>query len=96
MARKEPQINIRLSEDLKAKLHALAEKNKRSVNAEVVAAIEEALIKDAMNTPALPGAGGMILSARSTDKFYTPREILEEVARMAAEQAVGLERSPKK
>lgn len=43
MARDEPKVNIRLPQDLKDKLHALALKNKRSVNAEVVSAIEKAI-----------------------------------------------------
>ncbi len=43
MAREEPKVNIRLPQELKDKLHALAAKNKRSVNAEMVAAIERAV-----------------------------------------------------
>ncbi|MEL5881947.1 Arc family DNA-binding protein [Citrobacter freundii] len=43
MARDEPKVNIRLPQELKDKLHALALKNKRSVNAEVVSAIEKAV-----------------------------------------------------
>jgi hypothetical protein len=37
---RDPQINIRISQELKDSIHALAEANKRSVNAELVAAIE--------------------------------------------------------
>ncbi|AWK14172.1 Arc family DNA-binding protein [Candidatus Fukatsuia symbiotica] len=40
MARSEPQINIRLPQNLKDQVHELAALNKRSVNAEVIAAIE--------------------------------------------------------
>lgn len=43
MSREDPKVNIRLPADLKIKLHALAAENKRSVNAEVVAAIEQAI-----------------------------------------------------
>nr|WP_140414509.1 Arc family DNA-binding protein [Yersinia intermedia] len=43
MARDEPKVNIRLPQELKDQLHELAAKNKRSVNAEVVAAIESAI-----------------------------------------------------
>ncbi|UFK38508.1 Arc family DNA-binding protein [Pectobacterium parvum] len=43
MARDEPKINIRLPQELKEELHSLAARNKRSVNAEAVAAIEKAL-----------------------------------------------------
>lgn len=37
---KHPQVNLRLPEELKNRISALAEKNKRSANAEMVAAIE--------------------------------------------------------
>lgn len=40
MAREEPKVYIRLPQELKDQLHALAAENKRSVNAEMVAAIE--------------------------------------------------------
>ena len=43
MARDEPKVNIRLPQELKDQLHELAAKNKRSVNAEVVAAIESVI-----------------------------------------------------
>lgn len=43
MTTRDPQVNIRLPADLKEQLHALAAENKRSVNAEVVAAIEQAI-----------------------------------------------------
>ncbi|HDL6962214.1 TPA: Arc family DNA-binding protein [Yersinia enterocolitica] len=43
MARDEPKVNIRLPQELKDKLHELAERNKRSVNAEMISAIELAL-----------------------------------------------------
>ncbi|MDU3913788.1 Arc family DNA-binding protein [Kluyvera ascorbata] len=37
---KNPQVNLRLPEDLKQKIAALAESNGRSANAEMVAALE--------------------------------------------------------
>lgn len=40
MARNEPKVNVRLPQELKDRLHALAANNKRSVNAEIVSAIE--------------------------------------------------------
>ena len=42
MARDEPKVNVRLPQELKDRLHALAAQNKRSVNAEIVAALEVA------------------------------------------------------
>ncbi|PUW94286.1 Arc family DNA-binding protein [Cronobacter sakazakii] len=41
-----PQVNLRLPEDLKEKISALAERNKRSANAEMVAAIEDWIRRD--------------------------------------------------
>ncbi|MEQ9912219.1 Arc family DNA-binding protein [Pectobacterium polaris] len=43
MTKRDPQINVRLPPELKEKLHLLAEKNKRSVNTEAIAAIELAI-----------------------------------------------------
>ncbi|CUW11836.1 Arc-like DNA binding domain protein [Serratia grimesii] len=45
---REPQFNVRMSQELKDKVAALAEKNKRSMNAEIVAAIEDAVRKPLM------------------------------------------------
>ncbi|MBC8947088.1 Arc family DNA-binding protein [Xenorhabdus indica] len=44
MTKRDPQLNIRLPQELKARLQIAAERNKRSVNAEAVAAIERAVI----------------------------------------------------
>lgn len=41
-----PQVNLRLPEDLKEKISAIAERNKRSANAEMVAAIEDWIRRD--------------------------------------------------
>ncbi|MGH1475294.1 Arc family DNA-binding protein [Yersinia proxima] len=90
MARDEPKVNIRLPQELKDKLHELAAKNKRSVNAEVVAAIEEALIKDKIDHPESvdmqAGSEAFLHAAR----FHSPRSVLEEIARMAAREALNL------
>lgn len=40
---RDPQINIRVPEEMKEKLHNMAAANRRSVNAEAVAAIEKAI-----------------------------------------------------
>ncbi|ENY4833038.1 Arc family DNA-binding protein [Serratia marcescens] len=42
-APRNPQFNVRIPPELKKEVVALAEKNKRSVNAEIVAAIEAAI-----------------------------------------------------
>lgn len=43
---KHPQVNLRLPEDLKARIIELAEVNGRSANAEMVAAIEAWALKN--------------------------------------------------
>ncbi|EAB8787699.1 Arc family DNA-binding protein [Salmonella enterica subsp. enterica serovar Haifa] len=43
MTKRNPQFNVRIPPELKAEVEALAEKNKRSINAEVVAALEKAV-----------------------------------------------------
>ncbi|MBN5380637.1 Arc family DNA-binding protein [Serratia marcescens] len=40
---RDPQFNVRMPQELKDKIAALAERNKRSMNAEIVAAIEAAI-----------------------------------------------------
>jgi len=94
MSRQDPQINFRLPQDLKDQLHALAAKNKRSVNAEMVAAIELAIklndlaayVKE--NQPAdKPTGHGQYI------KSLTPQQIedlLENVAMAAAQKAVAV------
>lgn len=43
---KHPQVNLRLPEELKARINELAEANGRSANAEMVAALEAWAIKN--------------------------------------------------
>lgn len=51
---REPQFNVRMPQELKDRLAALAEKNKRSMNAEIIASIELALQMNANPTQHLP------------------------------------------
>lgn len=43
MSREEPQINIRISKELKAKVKSRAQHNRRSMNAEIIQIIEDAI-----------------------------------------------------
>ncbi|EJX4732913.1 Arc family DNA-binding protein [Salmonella enterica] len=43
MSREEPQINIRISKELKAKVKSRAQNNRRSMNAEIIQIIEDAV-----------------------------------------------------
>ncbi|MCS2167538.1 Arc family DNA-binding protein [Scandinavium manionii] len=43
MSREEPQINVRVSEELKAKIKSRAMNNRRSMNAEIVHILQEAV-----------------------------------------------------
>lgn len=46
MSREEPQINIRVSKELKAKIKSRAQNNRRSTNAEIVQILQDALDSD--------------------------------------------------
>ncbi|UYB71617.1 Arc family DNA-binding protein [Aeromonas veronii] len=100
MARDEPKVNIRLPQELKDKLHALAEQNKRSVNAEVVAAIELALSlhngsNDVVNE-ASKLTGGMAHSIKLM-KTADIENFIHIIAKSAAENAIKeLAEMPKK
>ena len=94
MSRQDPQINFRLPQELKDQLHELAAKNKRSVNAEMVAAIELAIklselasyVKDSQPAEKTTGHGQYI-------KSLTPQQIedlLENVAMAAAQKAIAV------
>ncbi|EAA9065200.1 Arc family DNA-binding protein [Salmonella enterica] len=50
MSREEPQINIRISKELKAKVKARAQHNKRSMNAEIIQIIEDAVCGRSLNS----------------------------------------------
>lgn len=93
MAREEPKVYIRLPQELKDQLHQLAIKNKRSVNAEMVAAIELALklsdlasyVKENQPVDKPTGHGAYI-------KNLTPQQIedlLENVSLAAAQKALS-------
>lgn len=43
MSREEPQINVRVSNELKAKIKARAQHNRRSMNAEIVQILQDAV-----------------------------------------------------
>ncbi|EEP4720017.1 Arc family DNA-binding protein [Salmonella enterica subsp. enterica] len=43
MSREEPQINIRISKELKAKVKSRAQHNRRSMNAEIIQILEDAI-----------------------------------------------------
>ncbi|HEO8934588.1 TPA: Arc family DNA-binding protein [Serratia marcescens] len=43
MSREEPQINIRVSNELKSRIKARAKHNRRSMNAEIVHILQEAV-----------------------------------------------------
>lgn len=56
MSRSDPQVNFRIPVELKARLEAAAEQNKRSITAELIARLAETFaIEDALESVA-PGA----------------------------------------
>lgn len=91
MARDEPKVNVRLPQELKDRLHALAEQNKRSVNAEVVAAIELALRVHGGGSDAIDEASKIIGGLGHSVKMMRASDIenfINVVARSAASRAV--------
>ncbi|NDL10217.1 hypothetical protein CKY10_01375 [Photorhabdus sp. HUG-39] len=91
MARTEPQINIRLPQDLKDAVQSMASDNKRSVNAEIVAILLDAVRKHELNNQSQSSSGAQL----KTIDYRYEKEILEEIAKLAAENAVKLERNKK-
>ncbi|QDX31943.1 Arc family DNA-binding protein [Dickeya poaceiphila] len=76
-APRNPQFNVRIHPELKEKVAALAERNKRSINAEIVAALE-AWVEAAFTTNP---AGSLTEIARSLEglkllieKQQTPKQ----------------------
>lgn len=68
MSKRDPQLNIRLPSELKSRLQVIAEYNKRSVNAEAVAAIERAVI-DAERAMAIDD-NNQVIVLNQTDSTY--------------------------
>ncbi|MDB6366755.1 Arc family DNA-binding protein [Photorhabdus bodei] len=89
--RRDPQINIRLPQDLKDAVQNMASGNRRSVNAEIVAILLDAVRKHELNNQSQSSSGTQL---KTIDCLYE-REILEEIAKLAAENAVKLERNKK-
>ena len=61
MSREEPQINVRVSNELKAKIKARAQRNRRSMNAEIVQILQDA-VDDSLQ-------GKESFAQREADKF---------------------------
>lgn len=85
MARTEPQINIRLPKDLKEAVQDMASDNKRSVNAEIVSVLLEAVRRHKHGDT--PYSSGTLLWSH---QFASQNEVIEEIAMRAAKNAVDL------
>ncbi|HCI5922685.1 TPA: Arc family DNA-binding protein [Klebsiella pneumoniae] len=81
MTKRDPQINVRLPQELKDKLHQLAEKNKRSVNTEVIAAIELAIH---MNDRVTQGSDGEIEARLSKEESKILEKQIETLKQIKA------------
>lgn len=79
MTKRDPQINVRLPQELKEKLHQLAEKNKRSVNTEVIAAIELAIHMDGRMTQDSEGNIEIRLSKEESKILEKQIETLKQI-----------------
>ncbi|EKT61322.1 Arc family DNA-binding protein [Providencia sneebia] len=89
MSRTTPVFNLRMPAELKEKISALADTNKRSINAEIIAAIELALSLNGndlkLDGSNLPGGFGHLL------KGFKPNEIeklVNDISNSAAERAI--------
>ncbi|EIP3426179.1 Arc family DNA-binding protein [Salmonella enterica] len=72
MPKRNPQLNIRLPQELKDRLGVLASINKRSVNAEAVAAIETAVI-----TGGVPDLSNIFVTT-TLKKMLSDRDVTEK------------------
>lgn len=89
MSRTSPVFNLRMPPDLKEQITAQAETNKRSINAEIVAAIELSLsINGGTTEPTdsgLPGGFGHMLKYFKADEL---EKFVNDVSTAAAERAI--------
>lgn len=72
---RDPQINVRLPADLKEAVQKMAEDNKRSVNAEIVAVLLDAVKRHALGEP-----------VAGLKEVYLPSEIIDEIAKRTADR----------
>lgn len=89
MSRRDPQFNLRIPPELKEQITALAAKNKRSINTEIVSAIELSLSVNGGSTePAdagLPeGFGHLLKIFKAADL----ERLINEISHSAAERAI--------
>lgn len=75
---RDPQINVRLPADLKEAVQQMAEDNKRSVNAEIVAVLLEAVKKHIHGEPIIGPSG------KPMKEYLLESEIIEEIAKRTA------------
>ncbi|EIZ2110668.1 Arc family DNA-binding protein [Salmonella enterica] len=82
MSRENPQFNVRISPELKKQVVELARKNKRSINAEIVAAIEMALKMSAKVIKHENGDTEVFLTAAESRLLESQLSMIEEVSKM--------------
>ncbi|TIN20180.1 MAG: Arc family DNA-binding protein [Mesorhizobium sp.] len=87
MARNDPQVNLRMPENLKALLDAAAEKNKRTLTAEVVSRLERTFVDDLMGATDEGPIFNIVLDAKGRPIGWP--EIAAHIHRTA--KAAGLE-----
>lgn len=75
---RDPQINVRLPADLKEAVQRMAEDNKRSVNAEIVAVLLDAVKRHINGDPIIDPSG------RPLREYLLESEIIEEIAKRTA------------
>ncbi|HFQ7232398.1 TPA: Arc family DNA-binding protein [Yersinia enterocolitica] len=92
MARTDPVFNLRMSTELKEKISALAKKNKRSINAEIVAAVEAAIEEEEIVNSGIDGDGKIKVVMPDAWTMDVYNELLDKgffdiISRKSLEQA---------
>jgi hypothetical protein len=89
MTRSNPAFNLRLPTEIKEKITVQAEANKRSINAEIVAAIELSIAANGRAAEStgssLPEGIGHLLKTFSADQI---EKFVNEISDSAAERAI--------
>jgi hypothetical protein len=70
MARKDPQINIRVSEDLKLALHEAANKSGRSVNSEIAIRLEASILYELPSESVFTAKQATLMANKVIDDGY--------------------------
>lgn len=107
---KHPQINLRIPENLKEKIQKLADKNNRSMNAEIILALEKYLESQKLDLPVQSTKKHIQYSEmeeihhlllkninlmQSVGRVFGNKELLKTITQLAQSQAKVMKKSNK-